>query len=157
MWMLLAVLLVSGVDSHRLEVPAGLPAQETRSVPKDSVEVDARGCVKGRVFTATGQPVEERTVKGPDITGHSFRLTGKKDVIDLVKRYNGQYVEVVGIVRRAALDDQGVGMRIGRGTRVVIGAPGNDPTRMNTPSAAPSVAAMDLIAIRVLEDRCPIQ
>ena len=102
MWMLLTVLLVSGVDSHRLEVPAGLPAQETRSVPKDSVEV-------------------------------------------------------VGIVRRAALDDQGVGMRIGRGTRVVIGAPGNDPTRMNTPSAAPSVAAMDLIAIRVLEDRCPIQ
>ena len=157
MWILLAALLASGVEGSRVEFPAGAQAQETRTVPKDSVEVDARGCVKGRVFTATGQPVEERTVKGPDITGHSFRLTGKKDVMDLVKRYNGQYVEVVGIVRRAALDDQGVGMRIGRGTRVVIGAPGSDPTRMNTPSAAPSVAAMDIIAIRVLEDRCPIQ
>lgn len=157
MWMLLAALLVSGVEGSDVEVLAAAPAQEARTVPKDSVEVDARGCVKGRVFTATGQPAEERTVKGPDITGHSFRMTGKKDVMDLVKRYNGQYVEVIGIVRRASLDDQGVGMRIGRGTRVVIGAPGNDPTRMNTPSAAPSVAAMDLIAIRVLQDRCPIQ
>jgi hypothetical protein len=156
MWILLLSLLVSGVASSLVDVPGSVQEQEARTVPKDSVEVDARGCIKGRVFTGTGQPVEEGTVKGPDITGHSFRLTGKKDVMDLVKRYNGQYVEVVGIVRRAALDDPGVGMRIG-GARVVIGAPGTDPTRMNAPSAAPSVAAMDLIAVRILSDRCPIQ
>jgi hypothetical protein len=154
---LLLSLLVSGVDVSGVNARAFVQEQETRTVPKDSVEVDARGCVKGRVFTATGQPPDKRTVKGPDITGLSFRLTGKKDVMDAVKGYNGQYVEVVGIVRRAALDDQGVGMRIGRGTRVVIGAPGIDPTRMNTPSAAPSVAAMDLVAIRLLAERCPIQ
>jgi hypothetical protein len=157
MWMLLLSLLAVGVDSPRADASGFAQEQETRSVPKDSVEVDGRGCVKGRVFTATGEPAEERTVKGPDITGHNFRLTGKKDVMDLVKRYNGQYVEVVGIVRRAALDDPGMGMRIGGGARVVIGAPGNDPTRMNAPTAAPSVAAMDLIAIRVLAERCPIQ
>jgi hypothetical protein len=157
MWMLLLSLLVSGVDVSGVDAREFVQEQETRTVPKDSVEVDARGCVKGRVFTATGQPADERTVKGPDITGLSFRLTGKKDVMDAVKGYNGQYVEVVGIVRRAALDDQGVGMRVGRGTRVVIGAPGIDPTRMNTPSAAPSVAAMDLVAIRLLAERCPIQ
>ncbi|HUE89120.1 MAG TPA: hypothetical protein VMO26_23825 [Vicinamibacterales bacterium] len=157
MWTLLLPLLLLGVERPVAEVREAAPVQEARKVPKDSVEVDSRGCLKGRVFTATGQPAEERTVKGPDITGHHFRVTGKKDVMDLVKRYNGQYVEVVGIVRRASLDDQGVGMRIGRGARVVIGAPGSDPTRMNTPSAAPSVAAMDLIAIRVLADRCPIQ
>jgi hypothetical protein len=157
MWILLLSLLVSGVDVSGVNAREFVQEQETRTVPKDSVEVDARGCVKGRVFTATGQPADERTVKGPDITGLSFRLTGKKDVMDAVKGYNGQYVEVVGIVRRAALDDQGVGMRVGRGTRVVIGAPGIDPTRMNTPSAAPSVAAMDLVAIRLLAERCPIQ
>jgi hypothetical protein len=155
MWTLLVslfLLAAPGVDVT--DIAAG---QETRTVPKDSVEVDARGCLKGRVFTGTGQAAEEHSVKGPDITGHHFRVTGKKDVMDLVKRYNGQYVEVVGIVRRAALDDQGLGMRVGRGARVVIGAPGSDPTRMNTPSAAPSVAAMDLIAIRVLADRCPVR
>lgn len=156
MWTLLLSLLLLGTDSPAMDA-ARPPVQETRTVPKDSVEVDARGCLKGRVFTATGQPPEEGTVKGPDITGHHFRMTGKKDVMDLVKRYNGQYVEVVGIVRRAALDDQGIGMRVGRGARVVIGAPGTDPTRMNTPSAAPSVAAMDLIAVRVLADRCPVR
>jgi len=155
MWTLLISLLLLAAPG--IDVPGVAVDQEARTVPKDSVEVDARGCLKGRVFTGTGQPAEERTVKSPDITGHHFRVTGKKDVMDLVKRYNGQYVEVVGIVRRAALDDQGLGMRIGRGARVVIGAPGSDPTRMNAPSAAPSVAAMDLIAIRVLADRCPVR
>ncbi len=130
--------------------------QETRKVPSDSVEVEARGCFKGRVFTGTGQPEEERTSKSPDVTGKNFRVTGEREVMDLVKKYNGQYVEVVGIVRKAALDDQGIGMRVGRG-RVVIGAPGNDPTRMNAPAAAPSVPAMDLIAVRLLADRCPLQ
>ena len=132
-------------------------AQETRKVPSDSVEVEARGCLKGRVFTGTGQPDEERTSKSPDVTGKSFRVTGDKDVIDLVKKYNGQYVEILGIVRKAALDDQGIGMRVGRGGRVVIGAPGMDPTRMNSPATAPSVAAMDVIAVRLLADRCPLQ
>ena len=130
--------------------------QETRKVPSDSVEVEARGCIKGRVFTGTGQPEEERTSKSPDVTGKNFRVTGEREVMDLVKKYNGQYVEVVGIVRKAALDDQGIGMKVGRG-RVVIGAPGNDPTRMNAPASAPSVPAMDLIAVRLLSDRCPLQ
>jgi hypothetical protein len=131
--------------------------QETKPVPKDSVEIDARGCFKGRVFTATGEPEEEHTRKGPDITGLNFRVTGPKDVMDLVKRYNGQFVEVVGIVRRAALDDPGIGMRVGKGARVVIGAPGSDPTRMNAPSTAPNVAAMDITAVRLLSDKCPIK
>jgi hypothetical protein len=131
-------------------------AQETRKVPSDSVEIEARGCIKGRVFTGTGQPDEERTSKSPDVTGKSFRVTGPKDVMDLVKKYNGQYVEILGIVRKAALDDQGIGMRVG-GARVVIGAPGGDPTRMNAPAAAPSVAAMDVVAVRLLSDRCPLQ
>src|SRR5687767_6107057 len=102
---------------------AGGPSQETRKIPSDSVEVAARGCLKGRVFTATAPNVEERTQKGPDITGRNFRVSAKGDVMDLVKKYNGQFVEVVGIVRKASLDDQGIGMKVGRGARVVIGAP----------------------------------
>lgn len=132
-------------------------AQETKKIPSDSVEIEARGCLKGRVFTGTGQPDEERTAKSPDVTGKSFRVTGERDVMELVKKYNGQFVEIVGIVRKASLDDQGIGMRVGKGARVVIGAPGGDPTRMNVPTAAPSVAAMDLTVVRLLADRCPLQ
>lgn len=134
----------------------GSQPQETRKVPTDSVEVEARGCLKGRVFTATAPNEDERTQKGPDITGRHFRVTAERDVMDLVKKYNGQFVEVVGIVRKASLDDQGIGMKIGRGARVVIGQPNGDPTRMNSPSTAPSMATMDMTAVRLLSDRCPL-
>lgn len=142
-----------------LVVLAAAPAaaQETRRVPSDSIELAARGCLKGRVFTATTPPEDERTRKGPDITGRHFRVTGEREVMNLVKKYDGQLVEVVGIVRKAALDDQGIGMRVGKGARVVIGQPGGDPTRMNAPATPPGVAAMDVIAVRMLADRCPLQ
>ena len=135
---------------------AAVLAQESKPVPKDSVEVTARGCLKGRVFTGTGQPEGEGVVRGPDVTGRHFRVAGPRDVMNVVKQNDGHLVEVVGIVRKAALDDQGIGLKVGRGARVVIGAPGNDPTRMNSPATAPSVPAMDLVAVRYLADRCPI-
>jgi hypothetical protein len=153
-WLLSWLLFVAG--SSVPAVFAQDAKQESRTVPKDSVEVDARGCLKGRVFTATGQPPEERTIKGPDVTGHSFRVSGPREVMDLVKRYNNQYVEIAGIVRKAALDDQGVGMRLG-GTRVMIGAPNTDPTRVNPGTTAPSVPGMDVVAVRLLADRCPLK
>ena len=140
-----------------LVASTGVLAQESKPIPKDSVEVVARGCLKGRVFTGTGQPEGEGGQQGPDVTGRSFRVAGPRDIMTIVKRNNGHLVEVVGLVRKAALDDQGVGFRVGRGTRVVIGgAAGTDPTRMNSPATAPSVPTLDLTAIRYLDDRCPI-
>ena len=130
--------------------------QEAKSVPKDSVEVHARGCLKGRVFTATPRPDDEGSGSGPDVAGRHFRVTGPREVMDIVKKHNGHVVEVVGIVRKASLDDQGIGMKVGDRTRVVIGAPGTDPARMNTRTTSPTVAAMDLTAVRYLSDRCPL-
>ena len=143
LWLLLAVLPIQ--------------SQESRPIPRDSVEVEARGCVKGRVFTAMGTEDDEGARRGPDVGGRQFRLAGNKELMDSVKRHNGERVELVGIVRKSALSDEGVGMKIG-GTRVVIGAQGADPARMNqrTPSG-PGIAVMDLIAIRSLGQRCPIQ
>jgi hypothetical protein len=131
-------------------------SQETKSVPKDSVEVFARGCLKGRVFTATSAPEDEGVRRGPDVVGMQFRVSGPRDLMDQVKTQNGHRVEVVGIVRKAALDDPGIGMKVG-GARVVIGAAGGDPTRMNARTAPPGVAVMDLTAIRTLSDRCSIE
>jgi hypothetical protein len=129
---------------------------ESKAIPKDSVEIEARGCLKGRVFTALSMPEDEGARRGPDVAGRQFRLTGKRDVMDSVKKYNGERVEIAGIVRKSALNDDGVGMKIG-GTRVVIGAQGGDPNRMNQRMATPGVAVMDVIAIRSLSERCPIQ
>jgi hypothetical protein len=140
-----------------LVASAGVLAQESKPIPKDSVEVVARGCLKGRVFTGTGQREGEAGQQGPDVSGRSFRVSGPREVMSSVKQHDGHLVDVVGIVRKAALDDQGVGFRMGRGTRVVIGgAVGSDPTRMNSPATAPSVPTMDLTVVRYVDDRCPI-
>jgi hypothetical protein len=131
--------------------------QESKPIPKDSVEVEARGCLKGRVFTGTGRDETETSARGPDVAGRHFRVTGPREVMDLVKKHNGHLVEVVGVVRKSALGDEGIGMKVGGNTRVVIGAPGGDPTRMNTRAASAGVAAMDVVALRYLSDRCPLQ
>ncbi len=137
---------------------AAFTSQETKKVPSDSIEIEARGCLKGRVFTATGQDETEGTRRGPDVTGKHFRINGPREVTDLAKKYNGQLVEVVGIVRKTALGNEGIGMKIGGNARVVIGAGGGgDPNRMNPNAVGPGIAGMDVTAIRYLADRCPIQ
>jgi hypothetical protein len=127
-----------------------------RKVPSDSVEIFARGCLKGRVFTATARPEDEGTRRGPDVEGRHFRLSGKKDVMADVKKYDGQLVEVEGLVLKSSLGDQGIGMKVG-GARVVIGAQGMDPARMNSRTQpGGGLPTMDLSAVRFLGERCPL-
>ncbi len=129
--------------------------QETRPVPKDSMLVEARGCLKGRVFTATSPIEHEGALRGPDISGKHFRINGKKELTNQVKAHDGHTVEISGIVRKADLADGGVGFKVG-GARVVIGAQGSNPAARNTPTA-PMVPTMDALTLRFVEDRCLIQ
>lgn len=130
--------------------------QETRPVPKDSMLVEARGCLKGRVFTATSPIEHEGALRGPDISGRHFRINGKKELTNQVKQHDGHLVEITGIVRKADLSDQGVGIKVG-GARVVIGAQGSNPaTARNTPTA-PMMPTMDAVTLRFVQDRCPLQ
>jgi len=136
---------------------AATPLQEQeKKIPSDSVEVSARGCVKGRVFTAAERtPEDEGTRVGPDISNRSFRLAGPREAMDQVKKFDGQWVEMLGILKKADLADYQLGTRVG-GARVVIGAPRTDPTRTQIPQA-PSVPVMDVTAVRFLGDTCPIR
>lgn len=132
------------------------PQQETRPVPKDSMAVGARGCLKGRVFTATSVIEHEGALRGPDITGRRFRINGKKDITNLVKQHNGHQVEVTGIVRKSDLQDEGVGFKVG-GARIVIGAQGTNPAAQNRPPAPPSIPTMDALTVVFVQDHCPFQ
>jgi hypothetical protein len=136
---------------------AAAPPQEagTKKIPKDSVEVATRGCLKGRMFTAVPPPEGEGVRHGPDITGRHFRLSGPKDVMKSVKEHNGHLVEVVGLIRKSALSDPGIGMKVG-GTRVVIGAPGTDPDRSMYKQPMANVDGMDISSIGFLSNDCPI-
>ena len=128
--------------------------QETRRVPADSVEIGARGCLKGRVFTATPRPEDEGVILGPDVTGRNFRVSGPRAVLDLVKKYNGNLVEVIGLVKKSELARSGPGS----GSRVTMTAPATDPTRTSagtTPTGG--LPVMDVTSVRYLSDVCPIR
>jgi hypothetical protein len=128
--------------------------QETKPVPADSVEIRARGCLNGRVFTATPRPEDEGVVLGPDVTGWNFRVSGSRAVLDLVRKNNRKLVEVVGLVKQSAFTRRGPGT----GSGVTVVAPPTDAMR-RSPRAVPpeSVAVMDVTSIRHLSDECPVR
>lgn len=139
-----------------LALAAGAPQEPgTKKIPNDSVEVQARGCLKGRVFTAAPRTEGEGVALGPDVTGRNFRLAGKKDLMDVVKKYDGQLVAITGIVRKADLTATELGTRLGK-TRVIVGQPGRDPMRGNLPTPAP-VPVMDMTSIQFVDTVCPIK
>jgi hypothetical protein len=119
---------------------------------KDSVEVVVTGCLEGRILAAT-EAREPGVVKGPNLSGRSFRLAGKRDVMDEVKRQNGRLVEVAGWIRQSDLRQPGI--NVGGRTRVIIGAPpmGSDPTRID-PSRTSMVAVLDATAVRFVAESC---
>ena len=142
-----------------LLLATALPAQESgaKKIPSDSVEVGARGCLKGRVFAAGARAEGEGVQLGPDIAGRSFRVAAKKDVMNKVKTHNGHFVEVVGIVKKADLGDHLLGAKVGS-ARVVIGQPGRDPMRGGSGLPQPvGVPVIDVTAVRFLAEECPIR
>jgi len=140
-----------------LLVTSTLAAQDpgTKKVPDDSVQVSARGCLKGRVFAAAARTEEEGVQLGPEVGGRSFRIAAPKAVMNDVKKHNGHWVAIVGIVRKADLSEPMLGTRVGN-TRVVVGQPGRDPMRSNLPTPAP-VPVMDVSSVQFLGNECPIR
>jgi hypothetical protein len=146
MWTTLLVLTLTAV---------GQQTQEKKKVPDDSVEISARGCLKGRVFAAMARTEDEGVALGPDVGGRSFRVAAPRAVMNEVKKHDGHWVTVVGIVRKTDLSEPMLGTRIGN-TRVIVGQPGRDPMRANLPTPAP-VPVMDVSSVQFLGDECPIK
>lgn len=127
-----------------------------KKVPDDSVEITSRGCLKGRVFAAMARtPEDEGVLVGPDVGGRSFRIAAPRVVMDDVKKHDGHWVTVTGIVRKSDLSEPMLGTRVGK-TRVIVGQPGRDPMRSNLPTPAP-VPVMDVSSVQFLDTDCPIK
>jgi hypothetical protein len=155
-------MLTSAATVFFLTVALQTQSGETKKIPDDSLEITATGCLKGRVFTATGRDERDPEVevkRGPDVTGRSFRLAGKKQVMDEVKKHNGRFVEVVGLIRKAALEDYTPGLKVGN-SRVVIGAPSSSASSPGGIHAeigsSPGIPVMDATSVRFLGESCPI-
>ena len=115
-------------------------------IPEDSVELTVIGCLKGRVLKTVEQRQKD-VESGPNVGERTFRLAGKKDVMKAVTEHDRQLVEVVGIVRRADLDDKGVTI----GGVAISGGP---PVADRRPGPAANVAVMDVESVRLRASSC---
>jgi hypothetical protein len=128
------------------------PSQERPRVPDDSVELVVSGCLKNRVL-AVSDARQADTQSGPIVRGKSFRLAGKGDVMKQLKKEDGSYVEVTGIVKRSALDAKGI--KIGKRVAVGGGSPVSGTKAIPDPVA--DVAVMDISSIRHRSTSCAVQ
>jgi hypothetical protein len=122
--------------------------QPEKRIPKDSVEVTVIGCLKGRVLSTVPRS-EPDVQRGPYVGERQFRLAAKKDVMEEIKRRNHHLVEVIGLVKRSALDDKGV--KSGRVT-VSGGSPVGGP--LGIPSPGENLAVMDVTSVRARASAC---
>jgi hypothetical protein len=128
------------------------PAQEPQDrpkVPKDSIELAITGCLSGRVL-AVSDVRRPDTESGPLVRAKSFRLAGKGEVMDAVKREDQHLVEVTGVVRKSALIEPGV--KIGR--RITVG--GGNPVAGSGGRPAPpeGIPVMDVWSVRLRSTSC---
>lgn len=119
-----------------------------RKVPKDSVEVTVTGCLKGRVLQVSDVKQTD-TQSSPPVRQHSLRLAGKKDVMSDVKKRDGHFVEVIGLLKKADLVQPGVRFK---GGRVVVGGASGGPGAI--PSPVENVAVLDVSSVQTTGGEC---
>jgi len=133
-------------------IASGTVAAQERKPPADSEELSLPGCAKGRTFIVSEGPEHEprQVVVAP---GRRFRLEGPKDVLDDIKRREGQLIEVTGLVRKSQVAGPG-GIPIAGG-RVRIGGP-MPRSPMADPARDPAYnqAIMDVSSWRLLNGSC---
>ena len=129
----------------------GLPprqeaAQEKPRVPKDSIELVVTGCLSGRLLHVSD--VRQTDVEsGPDVRARSFRLAGKRDVMDVVKRENHHLVDVTGLVKRSSLIEPG--MKVGKGIVIGGGRPVAGAGAGRAPDPSEFVPVLDATSVRL--------
>ena len=125
--------------------------KESSRVPKDSIELTVIGCLQGRILSTTTQRGTD-VESSPYVGERTFRLAGKKEVINEVRKRQHQLVEVVGLVKRSALDDKGV-----KSGRVSISGGSPVAPMGGLPTGVDQVPVMDVSAIRMRSTSCSAQ
>jgi hypothetical protein len=124
--------------------------EKPKPVPKDSIRVDIIGCVKGRVIRAADVRQPD-TTSGVEVRAKTFRLEGKKDVMNGVKEVDGQRAEVVGLIKKSALIEPGMKIMGGR-VRIGTGSTGGTPSSL--PDPAQDVVVLDTESVQALGGSC---
>jgi hypothetical protein len=130
-------------------VPLLAQQEEKPKVPKDSVMAVITGCIKGRVIRAADVRQTD-TTSGVNITGHTFRISGKKDVMSVVKEKDGERVEMTGLIKKSSLIEPGMKFK---GGRIMVGG-GTSGGTSQLPSPADNVVVIDALTVTGLAGSC---
>jgi hypothetical protein len=125
------------------------PQEAKPKIPKDSIEAVITGCLKGHVIRASDVRQTD-TTSGVNITGHTFRVAGKKDVMAQVKENDGRRVELTGLIKKSSLIEPGVKFKGGR-VMVGGGASGGTGARIDP---AENVVVIDTWTVTYLGGSC---
>jgi hypothetical protein len=123
--------------------------EEKPKVPKDSVMAVITGCIKGHIIRAADVRQTD-TTSGVNITGRSFRISGKKEVMNTVKEKDGERVELTGLIKKSALIEPGVKFK---GGRIVVGG-GTSGGTGTLPSPAENVVVIDALTVTGIAGSC---
>jgi len=95
--------------------------KDATALPKKGDAVALRGCLRGAALEASD--VEGEDSSTPLLSGVTFRLTGKKDLLkDMKQKHDGRIVQVRGTLKSDLQQHAGYGANLG-GMRITIGGP----------------------------------
>jgi hypothetical protein len=132
---------------------AFLAAQEQAKVPKDSARIAIPGCTRDRVFIVADAPNHEPIGTRLE-PGRRFRLAGKRELLDDIKRREGTMVEVTGLVRKSDLEGSG-GVRLFGGRVRIGGAQPQAPLSDVQHNSTYAEVVLDVESYRMLTEPCP--
>jgi hypothetical protein len=129
-----------------IAVSAILAAQnkpnDPTALPKKGDPVVLKGCLRGAALEATDVGAEDSST--PLLSGLTFRLTGKKDLLkEMKQKYDGRLVEVRGTLKSDLQAQAGYGANVG-GMRITIGGPTAGPARGREAETRKSLPVVDV-------------
>jgi hypothetical protein len=117
-------------------------SKDPTALPKKGDAVVLKGCLRGGALEATDVGAEDAST--PLLSGLTFRLTGKKDLLKAMKqKYDGRLVDVRGTLKSDLQPQAGYGTKVG-GMRITIGGPTAGPAGRREAETQRSLPVVDV-------------
>ncbi len=136
------------------------PSSVDTDTPSDNQRtVVIRGCVDGIRLTATDQSLPQ-TSHLVTTVGARFRVVGDRELLDELRDYSGQEVDLIGVMRGETdpAGRVGAGRRIGTRTRLWLGGSSVAAPRIPFPQSGDvaDLLAVEIRAVIPVNPTCPI-
>ena len=126
--------------------------RDPTAIPKKGDPVVLKGCLRGAALEATDLGAEDSST--PLLSGLTFRLTGKKDLLkDMKQKHDGRIVEVRGTLKSDLQPQTGYGTNVG-GMRITIGGPAGGASGAREAETRRSLPVVDVSGFDGSETGC---